>query len=84
MKNKHFRILATNALLAATLATTLTAFAGCSVKRSAIQLPTSGDRARVTAMAAVETTTATASQAVEQIGRIKDIDFDITTESALE
>ena len=69
MNAKFIRILATNALLAATLATTLMVSAGCKARRSQVtMIPTSETQAVVTEASTQETTAAT--NAVEQIAKI--------------
>ena len=82
MNTKFIRILATNALLAATLATTLTAAAGCKARRSQVtMIPTSETRAIVTETTAQETTAAT--NAVEQLETIAfDMGEPATTETS--
>ena len=66
MNTKFIRILATNALLAATLATTLTAAAGCKARRSQVtMIPTSETQAIITETTAQET--AAATNAVKQL-----------------
>lgn len=82
MNTKFIRILATNALLAATLATTLTVAAGCKARRSQVtMIPTSETPAIVTETTAQEP--AAATNAVEQLETIAfDMGEPATTEAS--